>query len=205
MSLNFFDISKDLVNTLASINNEPDWLLKRRIKGFNSYINAPAEKSPLYAKYSTLNKTNFQDIDLNDYNLPVSNDKIPEDFKYILDDNNENFTIFQIDGKLVDTFDHYSKEKLILTNINNAIQKHPKLIQEYLTKNILSADEDKFVALNNCMFNSGIFLYIPFEKQKISIAELLPLVALLLVDLKNNLESSSDEKFIIDLTSILYL
>ena len=108
-----------------------------------------------------LNKTNFQDIDLNDYNLPVSNDKIPEDFKYILDDNNENFTIFQIDGKLVDTFDHYSKENLILTNINHAIQKYPKLIKEYLTKNLLSADEDKFVALNNCMFNSGIFLYVP--------------------------------------------
>ena len=134
MSLNFFDISEDLVNTLSSINNEPDWLLKRRIKGFNSYINSPAEKSPLYAKYSTLNKTNFQDIVLHDYNLPVSNDKIPEYFKYVLDDNNENFTIFQIDGKLVGTFDHYSKENLILTNINHAIQKHPKLIKEYLTK-----------------------------------------------------------------------
>jgi len=160
MSLNFFDISEDLVNTLSSINNEPDWLIQRRIKGFNSYLNSPAEKSPLYAKYSTLNKINFQDL-AHDYNLPVSSDKIPDDFKYILDDNNENFTIFQIDGKLVDTFDHYSKENLILTNINHAIQKYPKLIKEYLTKNLLSADEDKFVALNNCMFNSGIFLYVP--------------------------------------------
>ena len=161
MLSNFFDISEDLVNTLSRVNNEPDWLIQRRINGFNSYLNSPAEKSPLYAKYSTLNKTDFQDLILNGYNLPVSDNKIPEDFKYILDDNNENFTIFQIDGKLVDTFDHYSKENLILTNINDAIKKHPQLLKEYLTKNLLSADEDKFVALNNCMFNSGIFLYIP--------------------------------------------
>ena len=161
MLLNFFDISEDLVNTLSRVNNEPDWLIQRRINGFNSYLNSPAEKSPLYAKYSTLNKTDFQDLILNGYNLPVSDNKIPEDFKYILDDNNENFTIFQIDGRLVDTFDHYSKENLILTNINDAIKKHPQLLKEYLTKNLLSADEDKFVALNNCMFNSGIFLYIP--------------------------------------------
>jgi len=161
MLLNFFDISENLVNTLSRVNNEPDWLIQRRINGFNSYLNSPAEKSPLYAKYSTLNKTDFQDLILNGYNLPVSDNKIPEDFKYILDDNNENFTIFQIDGRLVDTFDHYSKENLILTNINDAIKKHPQLLKEYLTKNLLSADEDKFVALNNCMFNSGIFLYIP--------------------------------------------
>ena len=161
MLLNFFDISENLVNTLSRVNNEPDWLIQRRINGFNSYLNSPAEKSPVYAKYSTLNKTDFQDLILNGYNLPVSDNKIPEDFKYILDDNNENFTIFQIDGRLVDTFDHYSKENLILTNINDAIKKHPQLLKEYLTKNLLSADEDKFVALNNCMFNSGIFLYIP--------------------------------------------
>ena len=161
MLSNFFDISEDLVNTLSRVNNEPDWLIQRRINGFNSYLNSPTEKSPLYAKYSTLNKTDFQDLILNGYNLPVSDNKIPEDFKYILDDNNENFTIFQIDGRLVDTFDHYSKENLILTNINDAIKKHPQLLKEYLTKNLLSADEDKFVALNNCMFNSGIFLYIP--------------------------------------------
>ena len=84
MLLNFFDISEDLVNTLSRVNNEPDWLIQRRINGFNSYLNSPAEKSPLYAKYSTLNKTDFQDLILNGYNLPVSDNKIPEDFKSII-------------------------------------------------------------------------------------------------------------------------
>ncbi len=49
---------------------------------------------------------------------------------------------------------------IIITDINTAIAKHPDIIKKYFGR-LLGSKMDRFVALNESFFNSGVFIYIP--------------------------------------------
>ena len=52
------------------------------------------------------------------------------------------------------------KKKVIFTSIDDAIQKYPDLVKKYFGKLVKSTD-NKFAALNGCVFSGGSFIYIP--------------------------------------------
>ncbi len=70
---------------------------------------------------------------------------------------------------------------VIFCDLQSALEKHPQLVQKYFDSDssheIPERLESKFGLMNKCMFNSGIFLYIP---QGIEIDR--PFVSLTLID-----------------------
>ena len=52
------------------------------------------------------------------------------------------------------------KKKVIFTSIDEAISKYPDLVKKYFGKLVKSTD-NKFAALNGCVFSGGSFIYIP--------------------------------------------
>ena len=52
------------------------------------------------------------------------------------------------------------KKNVIFTSIDDAIQKYPELVKKYFGK-IVSNNDNKFAALNGCVFSGGSFIYIP--------------------------------------------
>ncbi len=52
------------------------------------------------------------------------------------------------------------KKKVIFTSIDDAIKKYPELVKKYFGK-IVSNNDNKFAALNGCVFSGGSFIYIP--------------------------------------------
>ena len=52
------------------------------------------------------------------------------------------------------------KKNVIFTSIDDAISKYPDLVKKYFGK-IVSSSDNKFAALNGCVFSGGSFIYIP--------------------------------------------
>ncbi len=53
-----------------------------------------------------------------------------------------------------------NKKNVIFTSIDEAIKKYPELVKKYFGK-IVSSSDNKFAALNGCVFSGGSFIYIP--------------------------------------------
>ncbi len=53
-----------------------------------------------------------------------------------------------------------NKKNVIFTSIDEAILKYPDLVKKYFGKIVKSTD-NKFAALNGCVFSGGSFIYIP--------------------------------------------
>jgi Fe-S cluster assembly protein SufD len=77
--------------------------------------------------------------------------------------------------------DELSAKGVIFCDLQTAIEKHPQLVQQYFDSDssheIPELLESKFGLMNKCMFNGGVFLYIP---KSIEIAQ--PFVSLTLID-----------------------
>ena len=52
------------------------------------------------------------------------------------------------------------EKNVIFTSIDDAISKYPELVKKYFGK-IVSPNDNKFAALNSCVFSGGSFIYIP--------------------------------------------
>lgn len=52
------------------------------------------------------------------------------------------------------------KKNVIFTSIDEAIKKYPELVKKYFGK-IVSSSDNKYAALNGCVFSGGSFIYIP--------------------------------------------
>jgi len=53
-----------------------------------------------------------------------------------------------------------NNKNVIFTSIDDAIKKYPDLVKKYFGK-IVSSNDNKFAALNGCVFSGGSFIYIP--------------------------------------------
>ena len=51
-------------------------------------------------------------------------------------------------------------KKVIFTSIDEAIKKYPDLVKKYFGK-LVSNRDNKFAALNSCVFSGGSFIYVP--------------------------------------------
>jgi len=153
-------ISERFIYNISEKFNEPKWLKEFRLKSFDSFQNLPIERSELFLKYSE-RKYEF-DFNALEYNL-IS----PEENKNI-----------KLENSILTTSENISKKvninkEIIFTDIFSALKSIPK-IKELI---INSSNDDKLEALNNSIFNSGIFIYVP-KNNKVNI----PLRSIFLID-----------------------
>ena len=166
-------LSKNTIEFISKIKNEPDWMLKWRMKAFERLqkIKEPNWQKPKYPKI------NYQDLyyysaPKTAKNKPKSLDevdpKLIETYKKLgipLDEQK------RLSGIAVDAvFDSVSvattfKDKLnevgvIFCSISEAIQKHPELVKKYLGS-VIPINDHYFATLNSAVFTDGSFVYIP--------------------------------------------
>ena len=166
-------LSKKTIEFISKIKNEPDWMLKWRMKAFERLqkIKEPNWQKPKYPKID------YQDLyyysaPKTAQNKPKSLDevdpKLIETYKKLgipLDEQK------RLSGIAVDAvFDSVSvattfKDKLnevgvIFCSISEAIQKHPELVKKYLGS-VIPINDHYFATLNSAVFTDGSFVYIP--------------------------------------------
>jgi Fe-S cluster assembly protein SufB len=165
-------LNPDIIRLISEKKNEPEWLLKWRMKGYEAFLKEPLpqwqnfelphidyQKISYYA--APRNKKKYDSLEEVDPELLATFAKlgIPLSEQKVLA------------GVAVDAvFDSISvattyKEKLqelgiIFCSIGEAVQEHPNLVKKYLGS-VVPHSDNMFAALNTAVFSDGSFVYIP--------------------------------------------
>ncbi|MGI0017934.1 MAG: SufB/SufD family protein, partial [Nitrosotalea sp.] len=145
------------INEISEANNDPAWLSEYRNNAFVIYQQLPPEVSPLYNKYSDANKMDPEQI-----TFSLSSDStIPDFVKDRLLEIGDNPSIVQIGTNIqqINIPSDLKEKGLVICSIQDAIKNHGDKIKKSFEQT--DSKRDKYIALNNAFFNSGIFIYIP--------------------------------------------
>lgn len=154
-------LNRAMVQEISSSKNEPDWLGKYRMDSLSVYDGMPVETSPLYTKY-----TDAQKMDLHQVSLAASTaGSVPEFLQKRIAELDGQAAIIQIGTNIHRTSipSEMSSKGLVVCSISDAISEKPELVRAALESS--SSKADKFTALNNAAFNSGVFIHIPDNVQ----------------------------------------
>ncbi|MFQ3245064.1 MAG: Fe-S cluster assembly protein SufB [Arenicella sp.] len=165
-------LDEDVIRRISAKKNEPEFMLKYRLKAFRSWLKMP-EPSWAHIDYP---KIDFQSIAY--FSAPK---EMPQ-----LD------SLDQVDPKLLETYaklgipleeqkmmnnvavdavfdsvsvrttfrETLSKAGVIFMPISEALQEHPELIKQYLGS-VVPTKDNYYAALNAAVFSDGSFVYIP--------------------------------------------
>jgi Fe-S cluster assembly protein SufB len=150
-------IGSNHINEISSLRNEPEWLKEYRKNSLNIYQELPVETSPLYNKYTDAKRMNPEQV-----SLAIDSDKsVPDFLKNRLNELSNDINIVQIGSNIhrINIPDELKSKGLVISSIDYALKNYGDIIQKTLEST--NSKEDKYTALNNAAFNSGIFIKIP--------------------------------------------
>jgi FeS assembly protein SufD len=154
-------LEKNFDNLIDNI-KEPSWMTQTRHEAFKKYTSLPLESSSLYSKYSNANKLIDNNIFFDGPTLTDNKDDLHV-FSDRIDELSKTSSILCKNSKILQSYlpEDFEKQGIIITNITDAINEFPDLLQKYLNKNKLNYAEDKFLALSSAAFQNGYFIFIP--------------------------------------------
>ena len=150
-------IENSLIDEISSSRNEPNWLKEYRNSALSIYQELPPEVSPLYNKYSDAKRMNPEQV-----SLSINTDsKIPEFLTKRIDEVKNQTSIIQIGSNIhsVNLSDKLQSSGVIISSINDALTQNNEIVEKTIKSS--NSKEDKYTALNNAAFNTGVFVYIP--------------------------------------------
>lgn len=150
-------LNESHINEISSSRNEPDWLKDYRKDSLSIYSNLPIEMSPLYNKYTDAKRLNPEKISI----ASTTKDTIPDFLQKRLGELENEICIIQIGTNIhkINLPDDLKSKGLVVSSISDAIQNNSELVKKALEAS--NSNDDKFTALNNAAFNSGVFIHIP--------------------------------------------
>jgi Fe-S cluster assembly protein SufB/Fe-S cluster assembly protein SufD len=157
MSQTLSTLSLGHIDEISSSKNEPDWLKEYRKNSLSVYESLPIETSPLYNKYTDAKKMDPQQVSLS----VSTTDVIPNFLQKRLGELENETCIIQIGTHVhkINISDELKSKGLVISSIEDAIKNNPELVKKSLEAS--DSKNDKFTALNNAAFNSGVFIHIP--------------------------------------------
>ena len=145
------------IEKISSSLNEPDWLKEYRKTSLSVYHELPIEMSPLYNKYTDAKKMDPEKVSLS----TTTAETVPKFLEKRLTELENEICIIQIGTNIhkINLPDELKSKGLVISSISDAIQNNSDLVKKSLEAS--NSKDDKFTALNNAAFNSGIFIHIP--------------------------------------------
>lgn len=150
-------IESSLIDEISTSRNEPNWLKEYRRDSLGIYHELPQEVSPLYSKYTDAKKMNPEQVSLS----INTNSGIPEFLKKRIEEVKNQTSIIQIGSNIdsVNISENLISSGLVISSINDALKNNSELVEKIIKS--ANSKEDKYTALNNAAFNSGLFVFIP--------------------------------------------
>ena len=165
-------LSEEIVREISRMKNEPEWMLKRRLKALDIFNKKPMPLQGMWAN-SELAELNFNDIYY--YVRPgekseKSWDDVPENIRNTF----EKLGIPEAERKfLAGVGAQYESESVyhslraeweklgvIFLDMDSALREYPEVVKEYFGT-IIPAADNKFSALNTAVWSGGSFVYVP--------------------------------------------
>ena len=145
------------ISDISSSRNEPEWLKDYRNSSFSVYDSLPIEMSPLYNKYTDAKKMDPEKVSLS----TSTTNTIPSFLEKRLGELENETCIIQIGTNIhkINLSDDLKSKGLVISSISDAIKNNSELIKQALESS--NSKDDKFTALNNAAFNSGVFIHVP--------------------------------------------
>ena len=145
------------VDDISTSKSEPDWLKQYRKNSFTIYQTLPPEVSPLYNKYTDAKRMDPEQVSLS----LNSENVIFDSLKPRLQELESEIHIIQIGSNVfrIHIPEEIKSKGLVVTSIYDAIKTDGDTVKKILESS--NPNEDKYTALNNAAFNSGIFIKIP--------------------------------------------
>jgi len=163
-------LNKDLIVDISRRKDEPEWMLEKRLEGYEEFM-----KKPMPTWGGDMSGIDFNEIIYYlqpDYqkNDGQTWDDIPDDLK----DTFERIGIPEAERKYLagvsnqfDSESVYSKLKgvweekgVLFFDMDGGLKHHPDIVKEYFGT-IIPASDNKFAALNTAVWSGGSFIYVP--------------------------------------------
>ena len=150
-------IQNSLLEEISSSKNEPEWLKEYRKNSLNIYNELPAEVSSLYNKYTDAKRMDPTKVSLS----TTSDSKLPDFLSKRVEEVKKENGLIQVGTNVISAnlSDELKSKGVIVSSIDDALKEHQELIEKTIKSS--NSNEDKYTALNNAAFNSGLFVYIP--------------------------------------------
>ena len=151
--------TNESIETFSKARQEPTWLQEFRAKSLKLFLELPVELSSLYTKYADLTGVNLESINTH---LPEPKPSDVETMRNKLE-TKAALTIYQFGPKTICPAlpEALKKEGVIFTDIGTAIRNDPEPFRTHFLEKAILPEDDKFGALNNALFTSGFYLYVP--------------------------------------------
>ena len=156
-------LTKEYITKISKLKKEPKWMLDFRLKSFEKFleldnpnfgpqIDIDFDKINYYKKGNTVTD-NWNNVDKDIKQTFNELGVIDAERKYLCGVSN------QLDSEV---FYHNIKDDngVIFLSTDEALQKYPDLFKKYFNT-LVKYDENKYTALNGCMWSGGSFIYIP--------------------------------------------
>ena len=145
------------IEEISSSRNEPEWLKDYRKNSLSVYDSLPIETSPLYNKYTDAKKMDPEKVSLS----TTTTETVPAFLQKRLGELDNEICIIQIGTNIhrINLPEELKSKGLVISSISDAIQNNSELVKKALEAS--NSKNDKFTALNNAAFNSGIFIHLP--------------------------------------------
>ncbi len=164
-------LNEDIIHQLSKIKNEPNWLLKWRLKAYKHWKNMeePDWANVQYSKidyqkisyYSAPKQKKIDSLDQVDPEILKTYDKlgIPLNEQKLLEGVAVDAVFDSV--SVATTFkDNLKKAGVIFCSFSEAVQNYPELIKKYLGS-VVPYTDNYYSALNSAVFSDGSFVYIP--------------------------------------------
>lgn len=161
-------LTREVVEEISNIKQEPEWMKEYRLKAFEFF-----EKAPMQDWGPNLDELHFEDYtyyikpsDRTESSWDDVPDKIKETFDRIgIPEAEKEFlagVTTQYDSEAVyhNMLEEVEEKGVIFLDTDTALKEQPELFKKFFGK-IVPYTDNKFAALNSCVWSGGSFIYVP--------------------------------------------
>jgi Fe-S cluster assembly protein SufB len=163
-------LSEEIVRTISSMKNEPEWMLKFRLRALDIFNKKPM---PTWGNCDLINGIDFQNIHY--YVKPSERseknwDEVPEGIKQTFDrlgipEAERKFlagVTAQYESEVVyhSIREDLEQQGVIFLDMDSGLREHEQIVRDHFASVIPAAD-NKFSALNSAVWSGGSFIWVP--------------------------------------------
>ena len=162
-------ISEELIRFISKTKNEPEWMLQKRLQGYEWFKKTKIptwgpdlskldlNKINYYVKPGARESTKWEDVPA-EIRKVAERIGIPEAEKKSLSGAG-----FQFDSDMMyhNLKKEWEDQGVIFENMDVAVQKYPELVKKYFMTKCIPINDHKFIMLHAAVWSGGTFIYIP--------------------------------------------
>ena len=161
-------LNEEVVRTISKLKGEPEWMLEYRLKAYKKFMEMPL---PSFGPdLSFLNFADYTYFIKSSKGVEKSWEEVPEAIKDTFDklgipEAEKKFlagvsTQFESEVVYHNTIKELEDLGVIFCDTDTALRLYPDIFKEYFGK-VVPYTDNKFAALNSCVWSGGSFIYVP--------------------------------------------